>query len=253
MSKKLISGKLKVENGKLNNSQLSTFNFQLPKAAFTLAEVLITLGVISVVAAMTLPVIKSQIEKQVFRSQFMKQYRNFENILRYIEVENGQSFACYEYSYGGWSNKYTECDLMWNEIFKQLKIVKKCTYGTNNCSPIYKTPQEINNNGGIANATRNALYNKYTSYIMADGSILYLYDRPDKYDNFRFFIDVNGKKGPNKWGYDVFPFIFYKPSNSLNAITKLKDVPYPMCEKGGRRLKNMLLNNDNVNTNYFGE
>ena len=33
------SGKLKVESGKLNNFQFSTFNFQLNKAAFTLAKV----------------------------------------------------------------------------------------------------------------------------------------------------------------------------------------------------------------------
>ena len=223
----------------------------LHKSGFTLAETLITLGIIGVVAAMTLPIIKSQIEKQVFRSQFMKQYRNFENILRYIEVENGQSFACYEYSYGGWSYTHKECDLMWDEIFKQLKVVKKCRYGTENCSPIYKTSQEVVQNGGVANSTRNGISSNYNAYIMADGSILYLYNSNS--GRFRFFIDINGKKGPNKWGYDVFPFIFYKPSNSLNVTTKLKDVPYPMCEKGGRRLKNMLLNNDNINTSVFGE
>ena len=223
----------------------------LHKSGFTLAETLITLGIIGVVAAMTLPLIKSQIEKQVFRSQFMKQYRNFENILRYIEVENGQSFACYEYNDGGWGAKLTGCNLMWDEILKQLKVLKKCTYGTNNCSPTYKTPQEVRQNGGVANTTREGINSNYKAYIMADGSILYVYYNMG--DRFRFFIDVNGKKGPNKWGYDVFPFIFYKQSNSLNATTKLKDVPYPMCEKGGRRLKNMLLNDDNVTTNYLKE
>ena len=221
----------------------------LHKSGFTLAETLITLGIIGVIAAMTLPVIKSHIEKHTLRTQFMKQYRNFENILRYIEVENGQSFACF-YENKNWTIKWTDCNIMWDEIFKQLKVVKKCKYGTNNCSPIYKTPQEVVQNGGVANATRLILYSDYGSYFLTDGSILYKANNNSE-DKFRFVIDTNGIKGPNKWGYDVFPFIFNKQT-SKNA-TKLTDIPYPICEKGGRRLKNMLLNNDDINTNIYGE
>ena len=44
------------------------------KKGFTLAEVLITLGVIGVVAAMTMSIIHSQIQKFVLKNQFKKVY-----------------------------------------------------------------------------------------------------------------------------------------------------------------------------------
>ena len=55
--------------------------------------------------------------------------------------------------------------------------------------------------------------------FLADGSIIIQYTYPRE-----IIIDVNGKHGPNKWGYDLFYVIlygapdkglFYKPSASL--------------------------------------
>ena len=42
------------------------------KAAFTLAEVLITLGIIGVVAAMTLPALINKAEDKILESQYKK-------------------------------------------------------------------------------------------------------------------------------------------------------------------------------------
>ena len=44
------------------------------KAAFTLAEVLITLGIIGIVAAMTIPTLVSNYQKKVLKTQFTKKY-----------------------------------------------------------------------------------------------------------------------------------------------------------------------------------
>ena len=46
----------------------------LKKSAFTLAEVLITLGIIGVVAAMTLPVLTQKYQKMVLKNQYKKVY-----------------------------------------------------------------------------------------------------------------------------------------------------------------------------------
>lgn len=46
----------------------------MKKRAFTMAEVLITLGIIGIVAAMTLPTVINNIQDKQFRTMFKKQF-----------------------------------------------------------------------------------------------------------------------------------------------------------------------------------
>ena len=75
---------------------------------------------------------------------------------------------------------------------------------------------------------------KRSAIVLADGTVILQYTYPRE-----IIIDVNGKRGPNKWGYDLFYVIlygapdkglFYKPSasliekgglNALDALLKL--------------------------------
>ena len=53
-----------------------------------------------------------------------------------------------------------------------------------------------------------------------------------------FAIDVNGKRGPNKWGHDVFSFAFNEKEPGIIEMQ-------PVCqliEKGGRHSNNLLIN-----------
>ena len=52
------------------------------KQAFTLAEVLITLGIIGVVAAMTIPTLMAQINGVKFRNQFKKTLSSLNQAVR---------------------------------------------------------------------------------------------------------------------------------------------------------------------------
>lgn len=73
-----------------DNSTLSTFHFQLyPKRAFTLAEVLITLGVIGVVAAITMPVLIQNHRKTVVETRLKKFYSTMNQAVRMSEIDNG--------------------------------------------------------------------------------------------------------------------------------------------------------------------
>lgn len=51
-----------------------------------------------------------------------------------------------------------------------------------------------------------------------------------------FTVDINGFKGPNKWGYDIFSFEL--AGNSSNGIQKLRSVVYA-TEKGGQTFPQM--------------
>lgn len=57
--------------------------------AFTLAEVLITLGVIGVVAAMTLPTVINQYNKIVTVTRLQKSYTVFSQAIKMAEVKYG--------------------------------------------------------------------------------------------------------------------------------------------------------------------
>ncbi|MBE7709191.1 MAG: type II secretion system protein [Cyanobacteria bacterium SIG32] len=60
-----------------------------PKSAFTLAEVLITLAIIGVVAAMTIPTLISNYKKQVVETKLSKFYTTMNQAIRLSEVDNG--------------------------------------------------------------------------------------------------------------------------------------------------------------------
>ncbi len=67
--------------------------------------------------------------------------------------------------------------------------------------------------------------------MLADGSIIIDYDVPRI-----FAIDINGKKGPNKWGYDLFSF--FSVSNGKSNLT-LQGLGY-LVEKGGKTTQQMI-------------
>lgn len=52
-----------------------------------------------------------------------------------------------------------------------------------------------------------------------------------------FYVDVNGKKGPNKWGFDVFSMDIYGDGSKLYAIGAGSCQPYQGGVKGSKMLQ----------------
>ena len=59
------------------------------KKAFTLAEVLITLGIIGVVAALTMPVLIANYKNKVFITKTKKVYSNIQNAIIMAQQDSG--------------------------------------------------------------------------------------------------------------------------------------------------------------------
>lgn len=215
--------------------------------AFTLAEVLITLGVIGVVSAITLPLLVSSYQKFVLKNQFKKSYSIISNALRNIEADLGYTPQCYywdkspygpnhcvEYNEKGECAKYEmsdgsplppdlngafqECPTCRTELKNNLKVIKVCKGNAKKekCIPDYKgtdvvkkaendslTDYEINVAlSGCGAWKQDSIDKKNWVYVLADGQILMTYGSDLPFSIF--MIDVNGKKGPNKWGHDMF-------------------------------------------------
>ena len=63
------------------------------KLGFTLAEVLITLGIIGIVSAMTLPTVINNARDRQFKSMFKKQVSVISQAIQMGDAEDGDSYT----------------------------------------------------------------------------------------------------------------------------------------------------------------
>ena len=244
------------------------------KIAFTLAEVLITLGIIGVVSALTLPSIIHNVQKVILKDQFKRAYSNFYNAIKYNQVQNGAPYACFYWNenpygdtvcqsfnqYGGctkytlaggkpmpgdYNGKATDCRKFTEDLMKTLKAVKFCERNAlaNGCITdkyrgIDKVKGELNPDKTYDPNTifgDISIKEKNPTFITADGVLYSKYLSMTAYPSF--MIDVNGHKGPNKWGYDIFLLRF--KGDEVNGITKIEPINW-LVEKGGMSVNEML-------------
>ncbi len=90
-----------------------TSHFLLPKAAFTLAEVLITLGIIGVVAAITMPVLLSNVNSKVKAERVLNIKQKLSKVTDKMAVQSGLM-------------GYDSTDAFVKEMQKHMKIAKVC-------------------------------------------------------------------------------------------------------------------------------
>ncbi len=99
---------------KHTDKNFSSFHFSLNRCAFTLAEVLITLGIIGIVAAITIPTIVSKYRKQVVETRLEHFYTTVNQAMLLAENEHGGK---YDYRVG---------DELYEDWLKPyIKIIKR--------------------------------------------------------------------------------------------------------------------------------
>ena len=247
------------------------FNESFFKQAFTLAEVLITLGVIGIVAAMTLPSLINKAQSMILKNQYKKAYSTFFNAIKLVQAKNEAPIECYYwankpypdavcigYNEYGSCNKWsfadgsplpsdinggmTECKIFRQQLFETLNVVTYCPQNalergciTDKHKGIDKVKKEQNPS---TTPDPNAAYSdinikvNWPAWVLADGTIILGYSTTTPI----FTIDINGHKSPNKWGYDMFSFQLI--GDKVNGITGLKPLNYA-TEKGGKHGQHM--------------
>ena len=90
-------------------------------AAFTLAEILITLGIIGIVAALTLPTLIGSYKKKVFETRFEKLYSTLSQAAVMSQVKNGD---CRTWDFGSYTeHRNTETmKAWWKQYFEPYLI-----------------------------------------------------------------------------------------------------------------------------------
>ena len=210
-------------------------------SGFTLAEVLITLGIIGIVAAMTLPSLIGKAQKMILAQQFKKSYANIQNAINAVQADYGGVYECYNLAPVGYH--LDDCKAFWNAVLSKMKVVQKCERNDYDCHPQYKTKAEVLAEGGeVINNSCSMNFGYGVYYILYDGSYLIVNNgnfSGGSHHQLYFGIDVNGKKGPNKWGYDLFYLTLNREDLKKDVVANHKVCA--MKEKGGDYLLDMFL------------
>ena len=199
--------------------------FQAVHSGFTLAEVLITLGIIGVVAAMTMPTLMNATNG----AQYKTAYKKALSVISQAIVLN---LALDDYDLG----TTTSTDLTGTSIFallnNRMNVVRTETGAITGYSALLgssattltgdaadlSSNYTVFFNDGIMFTFKNAAYDCRKSVVM-DG------DKPADGTDCRGFIDVNGTKAPNRQTVckegtsgndcivdspaDIYPVVFY--------------------------------------------
>ena len=169
------------------------------KKGFTLSEVLITLGIIGVVAAMTMPVLIQQQQKLHYVIALKKAYSVWEQAFQRMQTED----------------EYYIDNLYHTNFFSKIpttNITDKNEYWKNNLSKYIQMVDFIPSNSSGTGITYKRLsggvnvpsLTNFASIYTPDGMIYYiaLYSNSTSH----VWIDVNADKAPNQWGRDMFRF-----------------------------------------------
>lgn len=182
--------------------------------AFTLAEVLITLSVIGVVAAMTIPTLVKEYQKTEYTVSIKKSYNEFNQMLQKISIDKEctNDLKCTALFETGTTNK-----TLGDEIIKYYKIFKNCDVNSGKECFSSKTSDNIDGSTGATEQFDTGDAYKFTTIDGKSFSITNysLNCGTDKSKNKSFnmtqvcgevVIDINGTKAPNFLGKDTYKF-----------------------------------------------
>lgn len=165
------------------------------KRGFTLAEVLITLDIIGVVAAITIPILEQNIQDKQFKEAAKAAYSKASQAIQLMKIDNG----------GILTNYYTTQYSFKPAFMQYFKVAQDCT---GSCVPAvdFSTIYTALFNAGKATTYRIG----GGQFVTTDGMFWGFQNdgTVGTYANYIFLtVDVNGYgKGPNIFGRDVFMF-----------------------------------------------
>jgi type II secretory pathway pseudopilin PulG len=161
------------------------------KFAFTIAEVLITIGIIGIVAAMTIPnLIQSQYEKSTV-AKLRKVNYNLQHSFQMIKGDDISLFV------------QPDVSELTRLLASHLKTSKVCyPPKASDCVKNFKYTELGGGNTAVDSEKTGAI-------VLIDGTVL-LTAYNALFTYAQIFVDVNGEKLPNIMGKDMFSFFFVK-------------------------------------------
>jgi len=171
------------------------------------------MGIIGVVAALTLPNLNSSTGDKEKVAKLQKIYQNLSDASMRVQAIYAPVTE--------WQNVQAGGLTFSNRIEDFLKISKKCTGArTNNC--FVKTEKCLSGDSCKRGITEDCWLRDDGSYILADGTSIFVFQGCSSSGGtgtgIGFFVDIDGpNKGSNTWGKDLFAFQI--PAGTTELIT----------------------------------
>lgn len=190
---------------------------------FTIAEILIALGIIGIIAESTIPDLIASYEKQVYVTQLKQTYSLLSSAINMMMADEGINKITYTNTLTADVSEDSTDTAVLNRaggfLKKYFKVVKDC--GAQHYNPCWASTVK-NLNGQIVNDPES-MGDSYYCVIIANGSSICIL--PGNQSNAgSFAIDINGLKRPNVSGRDIFSLSYYYDGSITNSMT-------PACRK----------------------
>jgi len=179
---------------------------------FTLAEVLITLGIIGVVAALTLPNLISEYKKHVYYTQFRKAATQIENAYNMYFFDNGiEKCAEEDFTYWRTSSIPNFVDDMMKYFPGSIALTEDNYKEICKGYDKKKVTDSWNKENGF---NAEDMCARQTDYLpssahgfITTSNVLYNWGLMDPGPGSGYYMDINGPdNGPNEYGRDIFIF-----------------------------------------------
>lgn len=174
--------------------------------AFTLAETLITLGIIGIVAALTMPSLIQKHQEKTTVTALKKFYSTISQAYQMAVTEHGTP--------DNWGFTTDDSEKLLTYIQPYMKFTKICTDGDKCHSGKITRKNDYKLNWSPFNPGSKARYAAITADGMVIGTFVQSNDCSEQYGNGKllenvcgeYMVDINGEKKPNTYGKDIFIF-----------------------------------------------
>lgn len=178
--------------------------------AFTLAETLIVMGIIGVVAALTIPNLNSSTADKEKVAKLKKVYSNLNDAIGRTEAVYG-NMSEWRWSDSNGPASSNDAQMFAERIGDFLKISKTCGLALG-AGCLSRTAKNLNGTNWIGSYQPTDNVTGLYKYILADGSSLAI--SATSYW-LQIFVDIDGpNKGSSTAGKDLFDFWIFSPNSS---------------------------------------
>ncbi len=220
------------------------------KSAFTLSEVLITIGIIGVIAAITMPVLINKYQDYLAINKVKKWYSMTNQAILMSINDNGYLD---EWQVTDGMSSQSANDLA-KYIKPYLNIVKDCGTSTDVACAVYGEGYKFYelNQGALVTVDAETS-SKFYKIILSDGSHIFFRGTPNSYCKGTnteivgpvcgaIFVDINGNNKPNIVGKDIFG------ANLVKTGLKLTNYKFDCSlQSGGWSCLSWIITHNNLN------